>query len=646
MFPSKQFLAPLLFLFGAVSAHGQKAETWIEVRSPHFVVVSNAGERQARGTAGQFEQFRTVYQSAFPKARVDSSTPLIIFAVKDEKGLKALLPEFWEKKGQMHPAGYFQAGTEKNYAALRLDTQGEYPFHVIYHEYVHMLTRLNFDELPIWLSEGLAELFGYATLGEKQSLLGRASEYRLQVLKDNRLLPIDVLLTVDHKSPHYSEANKTTIFYAQSWALTHYLMLGDKTAHFNELVNYLNLLQQGVPEKEAATRAFGDLKQLEKKLEAYVRQESYYVIPVKTAVDIDEKQFPVRMLAPAESLALRGDFYLHTQRFNEARAALEQALQLDPNSAAANESLGFLYFRQNNREAAAKYLANAVKLDSRSFLAHYYSAMFAFQRQDAGGALEEAENHLRRSLELNPAFAPSYSNLATLIAARGGNLEQALQFATTAAKLEPGELSHHLSVASVLLRMERVDEAVTLLNRIIAGAKTEENRTRAMMVLSSAQQLRDHLAEKKRYEELRKVRQKEFEERQRAYEETRKKEEEETRTRVEALKKSAAQSPPKSPKRSGTTTSGPALRASMEGIIAEVICTNPAVIVLSLEIYGKPYLFRAENYFKLEYVSAGWSPPENFQPCRDLKGLTARLEFTPTPGTDYFGQLQAIEIRK
>jgi hypothetical protein len=70
-----------------------------------------------------------------------------------------------------------------------------------------------------------------------------------------------VLFHVDGCSPYYNEQNKTTIFYEQSWALTHYLMIGDDHAHRQSFINFLQALNEGTSTDEAAAKAFGDLKQ-------------------------------------------------------------------------------------------------------------------------------------------------------------------------------------------------------------------------------------------------------------------------------------------------------------------------------------------------------------------------------------------------
>lgn len=158
-------------------------ESWVEVRTPNFTVISNSGEKEARRIADQFEQFREVFHTSLPQLRVDLGKPLIIFAVKNEDSLKLLLPGFWEVKGHAHPAGLYSPGEERHFVAVRTDIEGEYPYEVVYHEYTHAITDLNFRGLPLWLNEGLAELYGYSSIHEKEVDIGKAARDHLQVLQ-------------------------------------------------------------------------------------------------------------------------------------------------------------------------------------------------------------------------------------------------------------------------------------------------------------------------------------------------------------------------------------------------------------------------------------------------------------------------------
>ena len=102
-FPAHALLACFVL---AVPASSAESQPWLEVRSPHFVVVSNADERDARRVALEFEQIRTIYQSALPTASADPRRPVVIVVVKDEDGLRALLPQYWEQRGP-RPVGVF-----------------------------------------------------------------------------------------------------------------------------------------------------------------------------------------------------------------------------------------------------------------------------------------------------------------------------------------------------------------------------------------------------------------------------------------------------------------------------------------------------------------------------------------------------------
>src|ERR1700723_4139825 len=98
---------------------GAKHETWFEARSPNFIVVCNAGEKQARKTAIRFEQIRAVFRRELELASKHESPVITILAVKDEDSMKALLPEYWVK-GHAHPAGMFLDNMSQNFSAIQL----------------------------------------------------------------------------------------------------------------------------------------------------------------------------------------------------------------------------------------------------------------------------------------------------------------------------------------------------------------------------------------------------------------------------------------------------------------------------------------------------------------------------------------------
>jgi hypothetical protein len=252
-----------------------RPENWVQVRSPHFMIVSNSNEKQARRVADQFERMRSVFHQLFPKLRIDPSTPIIVLAIKDEKDFRALEPAAYLAKGQLKLAGLFLTALDKNYVLMQLDAAGDHPYATIYHEYTHLLLS-KADWMPLWMNEGLAEYYQNTDIREKDVSLGEPSTENVMLLRQYPMLPLATLFTVDHTSPYYHEENKGSIFYAESWALTHYLRVKDSQENTHRLTEYSALLAQNVDAVTAATRAFGDLKKLQSALEDYVRQNAFH----------------------------------------------------------------------------------------------------------------------------------------------------------------------------------------------------------------------------------------------------------------------------------------------------------------------------------------------------------------------------------
>jgi hypothetical protein len=136
-------------VFAAPPAHATSDpnQGWVEVRTAHFTVATNAGDKEGRRIANQFEQIREMFHTAFAKMRVDPAQPIMILAAKNEATMKLFLPEDWAIKGHLHPAGMYQEGEDKHYVLMRADAEGNNPFHPLYHEYTHALLHLNFSEI-------------------------------------------------------------------------------------------------------------------------------------------------------------------------------------------------------------------------------------------------------------------------------------------------------------------------------------------------------------------------------------------------------------------------------------------------------------------------------------------------------------------
>ncbi|PYX22030.1 MAG: hypothetical protein DMG82_16010 [Acidobacteria bacterium] len=507
------FLLRLLFTYALVgtlanASLAENRQAWIEVRSPNFIVVTNANEHQGRRTAYQFEMIRAVFRDFFGQTGKSPEPPVTIVAAKDENTLKTLLPEYWAKKGSVHPAGIYlnTADTGANYIGLRLDVslnQDAYePFEPVYHEYVHYLTRRMIAHLPLWLVEGFAEFYGNTRMENKNVFVGAPSTSHILLLRQKSLLPLDTLFDVNFSSPYYHEESKASIFYAESWALTHYLIMRDSKEKTHRMTDLLALLAKGVDQKEAAKQTIGDSRPLETELRAYVQKSEFRVASVAPP-KIDENGFQVRGLTDAESLAVRADFMAHDHHPDDAKAILEEALKLDPKLSAACESMSFISLQQQNLDQAATSAEQAIALNPQSYWGNYYYAMSLLRaHQSDDDSIAKAQASLRTVVKINPAFAPAYDMLAYALGLPGSHqdLKEAYSMTLWAVQSEPGNIQYRLRAVQLHEQMGDADNAVRTATFATKMAKTPEEQKAAAEALENAQKFQQYKHKVKEFE--------------------------------------------------------------------------------------------------------------------------------------------------
>jgi len=458
LWSAKLFYFILLIL--ALSGTAHSAEKWLEVRTPHFTVLSNGGEKSARRVAKQFELIRAAFQTVLKNAKNDPAEPILIYTMKSAGSLEKLFPEYEQREHL--PAGFFRKGMGKYFVAVRTNVRGENPYTTIYHEYFHLLTEVNLGRLPTWVSEGLAEFWANTVVRGAQFEIGHPERRHLEVLRKRPLLPLEVLFAVDHRSPYYKEDDKKSLFYAQSWALAHYAMLGDETGKTKKaLAAYLKLVQDGAYSIRAAEKAFGDLTKLEQELTSYIKSSRFLVLSYPVPIQIDEKTFPVRRLTEAEGLGVRADFIVHGMKPARARPLLYDALKKDPQLMLAHECMGFSYVREQKLQDALRWFEKAIELGSKNYLVHFEVA------RRGAYSMGERQSRFERVVELNPDFVPALFKLARNYLNQRKNLENAQTLANRIVKIEPEDPEAYLLLGSVHNAVDEPDEAVSFLRRAV-----------------------------------------------------------------------------------------------------------------------------------------------------------------------------------
>lgn len=490
----RQAAVILLVVFVSSLALTAKTDPWVEVRSPNFTIVCNAGEKQARRTALQFEEIRAVFRQSITIAGAHPSPRVTVLAVRDEASMRDLLPEFWVK-GHAHPSGIFTGRFNLYYALVELEAHGSNPYETLYHEYYHALTMPIFPDRPVWLSEGLAEYFGHTELQDKFVALGEADPNLVSLLRARSLIPLNVLFEVNRSSPYYNETNKTSMFYAESWALTHYLMVGDNKAHKPMLEAYVEALNRGKTSAQAAALAFGDLKRLQAELEGYIGRTSFLFERVPLSGRIRDQEMKVRPISDGEAEAYRAGFTLLRGQWDDAKPMLAYALRLDPNVALTYEFLSLAEFLDGKKEQALNSISKAIAIDPQNAFTRYMRAFLATTGGGAKSKDEQIEEDLREAIAANPDFVSSYSLLAVYLATVNRSLPEALAFAQKAISLEPGNSDYQLALAQVLIRMNKLDEADIAAAHATAWARTADEKANAESFSAFLLQVHEHQRE-------------------------------------------------------------------------------------------------------------------------------------------------------
>ena len=610
-------------LFAAALASARdKPENWLEVRSQHFTVVTNANEKTGRRIADQFERMRSVFHMAFPHLSIDNGSPIIVLAIKDEKDFRALEPQVYLAKGQLKLGGLFLRAPDKNYVLMRVDAEGEHPYAVVYHEYTHFLLSKAAEWLPLWLNEGLAEFYQNTDIQEKGVALGQPSPENLVLLRENRLLPLATLFTVDASSPYYDEENKGSIFYAESWALTHYIYVKDQQEKTQRLVDYAQLLAKKVDPVTAATRAFGDLKQLQSSLEGYVRQERFAYLKGPISINVDDTAFQVQPLTAMQAGAVRADFLAYNERIADARPLLDHVLQEDPNNVSAHETMGYLEFRAGHLDEARKWYEQAVKLDSQSYVAHYYFAAISMNDAANPGDDAQVENSLRAAIKLNPSFAPAFDSLAAFEGMRRRNLDEAHMMALTAAQLDPGNVGYRVTGANILMEMDRGNDAVAVLRNALRVAKSPQETAMVRNFLTRAEEYT--AAQQQAAEQSSRVT-------------------EDLKTTAQANSEFARQGIANGEAVEEEVPKGP--HHFLSGILQNVQCHAPS-IDLTIAARGKTTPLHSGNYYKIGFTALGFTPKGDLNPCKDLEGMSAKVEYVESSAKSTAPYVVAIELHK
>jgi tetratricopeptide (TPR) repeat protein len=311
-------------------------------------------------------------------------------------------------------------------------------------------------------------------------------------------MPLEQLMAVDHASPVYNEGDRRGLFYAESWAVVHYLTLGSR-ARDGQLARYVTLLASGTAPADAFQQAFQtDPRTLEREVREYVRLFAFPAVEL-TLGDKEERTAgrPER-IQEWEAQGYLGDLLAHiSSRADDARTYLEGLTAAHPVSARALSALGGLYIRDGKDDQGLALLERAAAAAPDDALVQTRLARALADRLraaaavgDPDAAVAKVQAVLARALALDARSADLKALAGYVELFRGEDLARAEALMLEAVRLAPAREDYRFMLVEIHARQREFDRATSVLGPLLVQGSTREIRERARSKLGDMADLR------------------------------------------------------------------------------------------------------------------------------------------------------------
>ncbi len=338
-----------------------RAADWISLRSEHFQLHGNAGERDLRVVALRLEQFREAITRIHPNSLGDNDPPVVALIFRDNRSFRPFMPRV---NGRVNPVtGVFLPGQDANYIALSLEL-GEDAYPGIFHEFSHYLLR-GTRSAPVWFNEGLAEYYSTfeVTNRGRSAHIGRPHEKHIAMLRERRL-PMTQFFGITRGSAEYTrDVPDRIVLYAQSWLLVHHAFHGEPRRG-DQVLALARRMAAGGDLATSLRETYGmSAEDLDRELQAYVRRPVFqytnfdFTSNIQTRLDAratpaDDAELDARLGGLAASLG----------NLDEASPRLERALKSKPDAPYVHASMAILRIRQGRGAGGAAHMRKSIEL--------------------------------------------------------------------------------------------------------------------------------------------------------------------------------------------------------------------------------------------------------------------------------------------
>lgn len=360
---------------------------WHESRSRHFTVYADSSPDWLRGFATKLEKFDQAVRTlrGMDDPPLGESGRVTIYMLPDSSAVSKLAVG---KRSSI--AGFYipRASGSVAFVPRKAGAQ-DWDLSVedtLFHEYAHHIMFQSVeDALPPWLVEGFAEFYTTVKFEKNDTVrLAMPADHRAIWLFQSARPKFETILGSGIEKGATGEAVET--FYGWSWVLTHYLTFADERK--GQLGRYVTALRSGTEPLAAARQAFGDLDQLGRDSERYLKRNIFKNLAVARQTP-DPASIVVRRLRPGESATIldviRSKRGVGEKTAPVIAAAIRKTAAAFPDDPAVLGALAEAEFDAGNHQAAEQAATRATQIDANNANAWMYRGRAQAALANGGG---------------------------------------------------------------------------------------------------------------------------------------------------------------------------------------------------------------------------------------------------------------------
>lgn len=444
----------LLLLVAFVLAGPARAD-WLMAESAHFRVHADSSEASIRDRAALLEDYRSLLAALTTAGEQNAPAPRLDVY---------LLGNIADAR----PFGKVPAGAGGFYVAapggvVAYAENGALGIATVLHEYAHhFMLASGTAAYPAWYVEGFAEYFMTARFQPEKVEFGGVNANRARALARGEWLPLEQILG---RRIRAGQGRASAMFYAQSWALTHYFFRAP--GQRDKLRAYLAAVAAGDdPVTAFRSHVDPDLAGFQRRLRAYLsgREFTYssFKRPAVVPADVTVTRLPASARAVLLVLADLEVISPNAPIKDKATAFLAAAATRYPDDPLVARAQALLALRFGSRAEAAARLDKLLETapDDPKLLLWRAEAT----PTDTPEGRADALRLLVRSYKANP---DDWRTLRAYALARGARTRRLsdndLDALTAAWRLAPQVAVLSLDLAVALVNADRMAEAASVL---------------------------------------------------------------------------------------------------------------------------------------------------------------------------------------